>query len=178
MVLKVLSLTSEGSTPATSSETHVLYWKREALVYQSDLLDDLPGGVRGPRCYAITEQPDGSVWLWLEEVKEIYGPRWPLEQYARAAHHLGHMNGAYLAGRPLPSYPWLVRTGSPRGLLEHCSTHGCVLPSLFLSRTASCDCGRITMQGTTPAGNVDVIGDADDGDVHSGGSLAIKVSEK
>src|SRR6266702_2893665 len=103
LVLKVLSLTSEGSNPATSSETHVLYWKREALVYQSDLLDDLPGGVRGPRCYGIVEHADSSVWLWLEDVKEIYGPRWPLEQCARAAQSLGQMNGAYLAGRPLPA---------------------------------------------------------------------------
>jgi hypothetical protein len=119
LVLKVLSLTSEGSNPASSEEAHVLYWKREALVYQSDLLDDLPGGVKGPRCYRIVEHADSSVWLWLEDVKEIYGPRWPLEQYARAAQSLGQMNGAYLAGRPLPSYPWLVRTGSPRGLLDH-----------------------------------------------------------
>src|SRR5258708_23089047 len=117
--LKVLSPTPEGRTPASCEQGHVLYWKREALVYQSDLLDDLPGGVRGPRCYNIVEHADSSVWLWLEDLKEIYGPRWPLEQYARAAQSLGQMNGAYLAGRPLPSYPWLVRTGSPRGLLEH-----------------------------------------------------------
>jgi hypothetical protein len=119
LILKVLSLTPEGRALGVSEQEHVLYWKREALVYQSDLLDDLPGGLRGPRCYAITEQPDESVWLWLEDVKDLYGPRWPLEQYARAAHHLGQMNGAYLAGRSLPDYPWLVRTGSPRGLLDH-----------------------------------------------------------
>jgi len=118
-VLKVLCHAPVGKAPAGSSQAHVLYWKREALVYQSDLLDDLPGGVRGPRCYRIVEHADSSVWLWLEDVKEIYGPRWPLEQYARAAQSLGQMNGAYLAGRPLPSYPWLVRTGSPRGLLDH-----------------------------------------------------------
>ncbi|HZR39287.1 MAG TPA: hypothetical protein VFB12_04180 [Ktedonobacteraceae bacterium] len=119
LILKVLSQTPEGRVMGSSSQEHVLYWKREALVYQSDLLADLPGGLRGPRCYSIMEQPDESVWLWLEEVKDRYGPRWPLEQYARAGHSLGQMNGAYLAGRPLPSYPWLVRTGSPRGLLEH-----------------------------------------------------------
>jgi hypothetical protein len=90
-------------------------------VYQSQLLDDLPGGLRGPRCYGITEQADASVWLWLEEVKEIYGSRWPLAQYARAAQSLGQLNGAYLAGRPVPSFPWLVRNGSPRGLLDHYS---------------------------------------------------------
>jgi hypothetical protein len=119
LVLKVLSPTSEGSKPVSSEETHVLYWKREVLVYQSHLLDDLPGGLRGPRCYSIVEHADSSVWLWLENVKEIYGLRWPLEQYARAAQSLGQLNGAYLAGRPLPSYPWLVRSGSPRGLLDH-----------------------------------------------------------
>src|SRR5260370_42642660 len=79
----------------------------------------MPGGVRGPRCYNIVEHADSSVWLWLEDLKEIYGPRWPLEQYARSAQRLGQMNGDYLAGLLLPSYPWLVRTGSPRGLLEH-----------------------------------------------------------
>ena len=119
LFLKVLSLRSEGHNPVSSEQAHALYWKREALVYQSDLLANLPGGVRGPRCYAITEQPDESVWLWLEDVKDRFGPQWPLKQYAQAAYHLGQMNGAYLAGRPLPSYPWLVRTGSPRGLLEH-----------------------------------------------------------
>lgn len=119
LILKVISRTPAGKAPAGSEQEHVLYWKREALVYQSDLLDDLPGGLRGPGCYSIMERSDESVWLWLEDVKECYGPRWPLEQYARTAQSLGQMNGAYLAGRPLPSYPWLVRTGSPRGLLEH-----------------------------------------------------------
>jgi hypothetical protein len=118
-VLKVLCQAPEGRAPASGEQDHVLYWKREALVYQSDLLDDLPGGLRGPRCYAVTEQTDESVWLFLEDVKDLYGPRWPLEQYARVAGILGLMNGAYLAGRALPSSPWLVRTGSPRFLLEH-----------------------------------------------------------
>lgn len=119
LVLKVLCQAPEGRAPGSSEQEHVLYWKREALVYQSDLLEDLPGSLRGPRCYAVMEQPDESVWLWLEDVNDLYGPCWPLEQYARAGHQLGQLNGAYLAGRPLPSYPWLVRTGSPRGLLEH-----------------------------------------------------------
>lgn len=118
LILKVLTLTPAGKASAADKQEHVLYWKREALVYQSQLLSDLPGGLRGPRCYDCLEHSDESVWLWLEDVKEPYGSRWPLEQYARAARSLGQMNGAYLAGRPLPSYPWLVKTGSPRGLLE------------------------------------------------------------
>lgn len=55
LILKVLSQTPEGRALVSSSQAHVLYWKREALVYQSDLLDDLPGGIRGPRCYSIME---------------------------------------------------------------------------------------------------------------------------
>lgn len=119
LILKMLGRTPAGKIAAGGEQEHVLYWKREALVYQSELLNDLPGGLRGPRCYAITEPGDDSAWLWLEDVQDLYGARWPLAQYARAARCLGEMNGAYLAGRPLPTFPWLVRSGSPRGLLEH-----------------------------------------------------------
>ncbi|GLV53858.1 hypothetical protein KDH_07090 [Dictyobacter sp. S3.2.2.5] len=119
LVLKVLSLTPSGKASTADKLEHVLYWKREALVYQSQLLSNLPGGVRGPRYYGCVESSDETLWLWLEDVKEPYGPRWPLEQYAHAARSLGQMNGAYLTVLSLPSYPWLVKTGSPRGLLEH-----------------------------------------------------------
>jgi hypothetical protein len=94
------------------------YWPREALAYQCGWLDDLPGGVRAPRLLGTEDQPDGSVWLWLEEVHDAYGPRWPLAQYHQAAHCLGRFNGSYLAARPPPPYPWLHRMGSPRGLVD------------------------------------------------------------
>lgn len=119
LILKVICHLPIGRPAMRGEQEHVLYWKREALVYQSGLLDDLPGGLRGPHCYGIVEQTDESLWLWLEDVKEPYSPRWPLEQYARAAQCLGQMNGTYLISRPLPTYPWLVKTGSPRGLLDH-----------------------------------------------------------
>jgi len=54
-------------------------WRREALAYHSGLLDDLPGDLTAPRCYGV------------------------------AARHLGQFNGVYLAGRPLPTQPWLNR---------------------------------------------------------------------
>ena len=46
---------------------HPLYWEREALVYQSGLLEDLPGGVIAPLPggYGRIE----SLWLWLEQVR-------------------------------------------------------------------------------------------------------------
>ena len=117
LILKVIRPAGADSL----DPAHSLYWKREVLAYQSGLLDTLPGGLRAPRCFAAQEQPDGSVWLWLEDMSDRYGPRWPVAQMARAAWHLGAFNGAYRAGQPLPTYPWLDQPGTivtHRGALE------------------------------------------------------------
>jgi hypothetical protein len=102
VVLKVLR-PGAGSADPTAS----LYWQREALVYPSGVLTDLPGGLRAPRVLGAADRSDGAVWLWLEEVAETTGPAWPLERYGLAARHLGRFNGAYLVGRPVPVHPWL-----------------------------------------------------------------------
>jgi hypothetical protein len=117
-ILKILSpeaLPSAGRDDPASW----MYWRREVLAYECGLLEDLPGGLRAPRLLGREDQPDGSVWLWLEEVHDAHGPRWPLAQYRRAARCLGRFNGAYLAGHPPPPYPWLHRMSSPRGLLDN-----------------------------------------------------------
>jgi hypothetical protein len=118
-VLKVLRLAASSFNPASHQIDHPLYWEREALVYQSGLLDDLPGGVTAPRCLGVTRRNSDELWLWLDEAREPFGPRWPLGQYARAARCLGRFNGAYLAGRPIPAHPWLCGPASLRGMLEH-----------------------------------------------------------
>ncbi|HEY64455.1 MAG TPA: hypothetical protein G4O02_07770 [Caldilineae bacterium] len=97
--------------PGQDDPSHWFYWKREAEAYRSGWLDDLPGGIAAPRCYGIEERPDGSYWLWLEEVKDSIGRKWPLEHYGIVARHLGQFNGAYLVGEPMPTYPWLSRDG-------------------------------------------------------------------
>ena len=106
-ILKVMSLTASNFNPASREVDHPLYWEREALAYQSGLLEDLPGWLTAPRCLAVTRRPGDALWLWLDEARDRYGPRWPLDQYASAARCLGRFNGAYLAGRRLPAYPWL-----------------------------------------------------------------------
>ena len=89
--------------------TNIWYWKREFLVAQSGLLNDLPaGGLRAPRFYKTSEQ-DLSAWIWMEFLKENGPPRWQLHRYPAAAYNLGRLNGAYLNGRSLPDYPWLSR---------------------------------------------------------------------
>ena len=102
LVLKVL-----GPAAGPDDPTHTDYWKRESLLYSSGLLDDLPAGLRAPRCYGCDEPIDGVVWLWLEHVQEDGERAWPLARWALAARHLGRFNGAYLAGRSLPRAPWL-----------------------------------------------------------------------
>ncbi len=83
------------------------YYKREVDAYQSGWAADLPGGLAAPRCFGVLDHPDGTCWMWLEEVVEEIGPQWPLAHYGIVARHLGQFNGAYLVDRPLPDWPWL-----------------------------------------------------------------------
>lgn len=104
LVLKCLAI---GQSAAQRDPTHVSYWRREPLVYQSGLLVALDGGLAAPRCYGVTERSDG-VWLWLEDVGDA-GRAWPLARYALAARHLGNFSGASLADQVRPRPPWLAR---------------------------------------------------------------------
>jgi hypothetical protein len=104
-----LILKSVKSTEKAREPDGIWYWKREALAYQSGMLHHLPGGnVTAPACYSVEEQPDGSLWLWLEDVEDDIGSPWPIEQYAVAARHLGQFNGAYLTEQAIPSSPWVT----------------------------------------------------------------------
>jgi hypothetical protein len=84
LILKIIRPAAAWN-PATREIDHPIYWQREALAYQSGMLDDLPGGIAAPRCLAIEERADESCWLWLEEVGDAYGSRWPFTQYVYAA---------------------------------------------------------------------------------------------
>ena len=108
LVLKVLGPQADGRTRSDWN-----FWRREADAYRSGVLDELPGDLAAPRCLAVTDQPDGSVRLWLEEVREDLGERWPLPRYGVAARHLGHFNGAYVADRLRPAGPWMARRWLP-----------------------------------------------------------------
>lgn len=98
------------------TQTHLDAWhrepfQREPLLYQSGLLDDLPGGICAPRCLGVTEHPDDEPWMWLEDVTGVPALEWPLERFGAAARHLGVLQGAFLAGKPLPDCPWLDSSG-------------------------------------------------------------------
>jgi hypothetical protein len=108
LILKVMGTAGDGLVDLP---------QREKLIYQDGLLEELPGGVRTPRCLGISERPDGGDWIWLEELVDAIGPRWPLEHYGLVARQLGRFNGAYLAGRARPAMPWLS-SGWLRGWTE------------------------------------------------------------
>jgi hypothetical protein len=96
------------NNPKQSSQQlrEATYWRREILAFQSGLLDDLPPGVRAPRCYGVMENEAGA-WVWIEYIQESTSKQWSLDYFQRAARQLGRFQGAYLCGTPLPDQPWL-----------------------------------------------------------------------
>jgi hypothetical protein len=102
LILKTLR--SEGGGADVSAWD---YYKREADAYQSEWLDDLPGGLAAPRCFGVLDHPDGTCWMWIEDIRDMFDSQWPLEHYGVVARHLGRFGGAYLVDRPLPGWSWL-----------------------------------------------------------------------
>ncbi len=81
-------------------------WRRELLMYESGLLDELAAAIAAPRLIRA-ETRDGEIWLWLEHVSGVTGGDMGIEEYCRAAGDLGRMQGPYLAGQDLPALAWL-----------------------------------------------------------------------
>jgi hypothetical protein len=48
------------------------YWKRELLLYQSGLFDELPEGFATPQVYCIEDEPEFNR-IWMEDVREDVG---------------------------------------------------------------------------------------------------------
>lgn len=104
LVLKILSPQTSGSAINDWN-----YWRREAHVYESGLLQELPSGLATVRCYQVAEQDDGAVWLWVEDLGEQTTTAWTATHYRQVGRCLGQFNGRYLTGKTLPDHPWLSR---------------------------------------------------------------------
>lgn len=103
LILKVFRSEAEFDDPQGFR-----YWKREIQYYQSSMLQDLPGQVSAPVCYAVDEQTDGSVWLWLKNIQDTQEHPWPIDRYTQVARQLGQFNGAYLVDHSLPEVAWVT----------------------------------------------------------------------
>jgi hypothetical protein len=85
------------------------YWAREPLAYQHHLPDAYAGsGIEAPGCLGSWVD-DREALLLLEWVTDQPGPSWPVEFYESAGEALGRAQAPFLAGSPLPSWPWLSR---------------------------------------------------------------------
>jgi len=102
LILKILR-SGVGSADVSAWD----YYRREVDAYQSGWTADLPGGLAAPRCFGVLDHPDGTCWMWLEDIRDMFDSQWPLKQYGVVARHLGQFTGAYLVDRPLPNWPWL-----------------------------------------------------------------------
>jgi phosphotransferase family enzyme len=102
-VLKILKREEQDLPPSD-----LWYWKREFLLAQSGLTQNLPRQVKAPRFYDCEEMPE-SAWLWMEHIETHDPVRWALDDYAFAAYQLGQWNSVYLTGASLPDGNWLAR---------------------------------------------------------------------
>jgi hypothetical protein len=93
-----------------------LYGPREALAYRSGLIATLPAGLRAPACFEVSDRPDGTAWVWMEEVQDEQPGPWSLHRHVLAARELGKFSAGCLAAPP-PDVPWM-RRGVLRRLAE------------------------------------------------------------
>lgn len=114
VVLKVLGDVDLAGTPLDVGWLHdpqdINYWKREAVAFESGLLDDWPGPLVAVRCLGV-DHTDPGVWLWLEDLGGAQaGDQWSLEEQAVLAYDLGAFAAQWAGHAPSASrYPWLLQ---------------------------------------------------------------------
>jgi Phosphotransferase enzyme family len=103
IILKVI----KPDSAEKEESLHHNYWRREALVFESKLLDDLPDSIHAAKSYLVEEQQDGTLWLWMERVEGQYAHS--QEQFDFIARQLGRFNGTYLTGKAIPDQEWICK---------------------------------------------------------------------
>ncbi len=101
VILKVLKKEGGSANPSDWN-----YYRREADVYDSSWLNELPDGIVAPRHFGAVDYADGTCWLWLEDIHDPKN-QWTIADYGQVALNIGKFNGAYLTNRPLPQQAWL-----------------------------------------------------------------------
>ena len=84
-----------------------LYWKREALAYNSGWLDSIPAGLRAPRCFGVEFIDDSTAVIYMEAVKNAE-TEWTMDTYAMAGQALGRFSGSYLDKSGLIFDSWMA----------------------------------------------------------------------
>ena len=99
------NITKDGTLRAATDPI----WKREVLLYESDLLGGVETGLRAARCLDIDWASPTECGLWLEDVGDLWSENWSIERYGLAARHLGQFNGHYVVENKVPDADFLFR---------------------------------------------------------------------
>jgi hypothetical protein len=103
LFLKIIRPESEEK----NDPNHFNYWKREALLLQSGMLDNISNSIQSPQCYVVEEKSNTEIWLWMEEIKEINDRSFSLAEFSFIAHQIGLWHGEYATGKAsLPNEEW------------------------------------------------------------------------
>lgn len=105
IILKIIKPDSEEK----NETSHHNYWKREALVHDAGVLSNVPKVISVPKCYLIEEKTDGTVWIWLEEIRADNDRPFSEDEWAFIARQVGFFNGSYISNIPFPTEPWICR---------------------------------------------------------------------
>jgi hypothetical protein len=113
MIIKVLTLDQLSFQSISTDQSSWDYWKREWHVYQSRWQQQLAGPLLAPRCLAtgnvLAETDEELACIAMEDLGALDHRPWPHGRFREVARQLGIFNGEYVAGRPLPTDPWLSR---------------------------------------------------------------------
>lgn len=105
LVIKIIKRAEEEK----NNPMHHNYWKREALVNQTNILNAFADVFYVPQCYKVEEKENGTVWLWMEEIKQNNQLDWSEEDFAFIARQLGIFNGIYLNKKIVHNEPWICQ---------------------------------------------------------------------
>lgn len=84
-----------------------LYWKREALAYDSGFLETASAGVRPPTCFGVEFTKEPSARLFIEAVSDPQ-PVWTADTHARAAEALGEFNASNAGVPDINRHAWMA----------------------------------------------------------------------
>jgi Phosphotransferase enzyme family len=133
IIIKMLTLNQLSFQSISTDQSSWDYWKREWHVYQSRWQQQLPGPLVAPRCLAtgdlLLETDEELAWIAMDDLASMDHRPWPHGRFREVARQLGIFNGEYLAGRPLPTDPWLSRDWL-RGWTEEAKPLIDVLPTV------------------------------------------------